>query len=139
MNPDDVKAFKDTSLGDILEEAHTRSNEQKELIERLIDQVADLMEDENDAVTLVPLIRDYLEINVQNNEQLVKISQVIQRMYNASIKQSDDGGGGAGFTDEEKDELRNIAENMSEAEADELMAEAEEAVNEIGKDEDIEI
>lgn len=141
MNPDDVTAFGETSLGDILEEAHDRSKEQKELVERLIDQLSDLMESEDDAVALVPLIKEYLEINVQNNEQLVKIAQVIQRMYNASIKQSgsDEGGGGAGFSDEEKDELRNIAEEMGDAEIEELMGEAQEKVKEIDKEEELDV
>ena len=137
MNPDEVKAFKSTSLGDILEEAHNRSNEQKQLVERLIDQLSDLMETEDDAVALVPLIKEYLEINVQNNEQLVKIAQVIQRMYNASIKQGDTGGGGSGFSDDEKDELRDIAESMVDGDAEEMMEKAEEAVEEIDEDVDL--
>jgi len=141
MNPDEVSAFGDTSLGDLLEEAHDRSQEQKELVERLVDQLADLMEDEDDAVAMVPLIKQYLEINVQNNEQLVKIAQVIQRMYNASIKQSgkEDGSGGPGFSDDEKEELRGIAEEMSEDEIDELMEDTEEVVEEIGKEDQIEV
>lgn len=140
MNPDDVTAFGETSLGDILEEAHNRSQEQKEIVERLVDQLSDLMESEEDAVALVPLIKEYLEINVQNNEQLVKIAQVIQRMYNASIKQSgDDGGGGVGFTDEEKEELRGIAEEMGEEEMEDLMGEAKKKVKQIDKEEELDV
>jgi hypothetical protein len=141
MDPDDVTAFGGTSLGDILEEAHDRSKEQKELVERLIDQLSDFMEDEDDAVALVPLIKEYLEINVQNNEQLVKIAQVIQRMYNASIKQSgsDGGSGGEGFSDEEKDELRDIAEEMGEGEIEDLMEDTEEVMEDIGKEEKLEV
>jgi NACalpha-BTF3-like transcription factor len=131
MNPDDVPAFGDTSLGDVLEEAHDRSKEQKELVERLVDQLSDLMEEQDDAVALVPLIKEYLEINVQNNEQLVKIAQVVQRMYNASIKQSgDEGGGGGGFTEDDKKELRKIAEDMSEEDIEDLVEETEETVKE---------
>lgn len=133
MDPDEVNAFNNTSLGDILEEAHNRSNEQKELVERLIDQLSDLMETEDDAVALVPLIKEYLEINVQNNEQLVKIAQVVQRMYNAAIKQEGDGsgGGGGGFSDDEKDELRDIAESMVDEDAENMMEKAEEMAKEI--------
>jgi hypothetical protein len=133
MNPDDVNAFGSTSLGDVLEEAHDRSREQKELVERLIDELTDLMNDEDDAVALVPLIKEYLEINVQNNEQLVKIAQVIQRMYNASIKQTsnDSGGGGGGFSDEDKEELRKLAEGMSDdEEIEELIDKTEEEIEE---------
>lgn len=139
MDPDEVKAFKGTSLGDILEEAHNRSNEQKQLVERLIDQLSDFMEDEDDAVALVPLIKEYLEINVQNNEQLVKIAQVIQRMYNAAIKQEGDDSAGEGFSEEEKKDLQSIAENMADADAEDMMEKAEEAVQELDKEGDIEV
>lgn len=138
MDPDEVNAFKDTSLGDILEEAHNRSSEQKELVERLIDQLSDLMDDGEDAVALVPLIKEYLEINVQNNEQLVKIAQVIQRMYNASIKQDGGSNAGGGFSEEDKEELRGIAEEMSDTEAENLMDGAKEVAKKIGKEDELE-
>ncbi len=139
MDPENVKAFKDTSLGDILEEAHNRSNEQKKLVERLIDQLSDFMETEDDAVALVPLIKEYLEINVQNNEQLVKIAQVVQRMYNTAIKQEGKDDGGGGFSDDERDELRSIAENMSEAEAEAMIEEAEATIDDLDKDEELDL
>jgi len=139
MDPENVKAFKDTSLGDILEEAHDRSNEQKKLVERLIDQLSDFMETEDDAVALVPLIKEYLEINVQNNEQLVKIAQVVQRMYNTAIKQEGKDDGGGGFSDDERDELRSIAENMSEAEAEAMIEEAEATIDDLDKDEELDL
>lgn len=139
MDPENVKAFKNTSLGDILEEAHDRSNEQKKLVERLIDQLSDFMETEDDAVALVPLIKEYLEINVQNNEQLVKIAQVVQRMYNTAIKQEGKDDGGGGFSDDERDELRSIAENMSEAEAEAMIEEAEATIDDLDKDEELDL
>lgn len=139
MDPENVKAFKDTSLGDILEEAHDRSNEQKKLVERLIDQLSDFMETEDDAVALVPLIKEYLEINVQNNEQLVKIAQVVQRMYNTAIKQEGKDDGGGGFSDDERDELRSIAENMSDAEAEAMIEEAEATIDDLDKDEELDL
>lgn len=136
MDPDKVNAFGETSLGDILEEAHERSNEQKELVERLIDQLSDFIDKSDDAVRLGPLIKEYMEINVQNNEQLVKIAQVIQRMYNASIKQDGAAASSAGFSDEDKDELRSIAEEMSDADTDELIKEAEQAVEDAKSESD---
>lgn len=132
VDPDQIKAFGDKSLGGILEEAYERSNEEREVIEGLIDELSGLMDDTDDAVMLVPLIKDYLDINVKNNEQLIKISKIIQRMYNATIKE-DEGGSAAtgGLSDQEKSQIRNLAEEMGDAKIDELKDKAEKAAEEV--------
>lgn len=132
IDPEDVKAFGDKSLGNVLEEAYDRSKEEREVIEGLIDELSGLMDDTDDAVMLVPLIKEYLEINVKNNEQLIKISKVIQRMYNATIKEDDGGGSIAGgLSDQEKDQIRDMAKEMGDAELDELKDKAKEAAEEV--------
>lgn len=50
---------------------------------------------------IVPLIKEYLEISVKNDEQLIKMATIIQRALNSSS--SDDGG--FGISDEEKAQL----------------------------------
>ena len=50
---------------------------------------------------IVPLIKEYLEISVKNDEQLIKMATIIQRALNSTS--SDDGG--FGISDEEKAQL----------------------------------
>jgi hypothetical protein len=50
---------------------------------------------------IVPLIKEYLEISVKNDEQLIKMATIIQRALNSTS--SDDGG--FGISDEEKTQL----------------------------------
>jgi hypothetical protein len=50
---------------------------------------------------IVPLIKEYLEISVENDEQLIKMATIIQRALNSTS--TDDGG--FGISDEEKAQL----------------------------------
>ena len=45
--------------------------------------------DIGDATLIVPLIKEYLEIGVKNDEQLVKLATIIQRMQNSSTNSGD--------------------------------------------------
>ena len=49
---------------------------------------------------IVPLIKDYLEIGVRNDEQLIKMATIVQRALNASS-----GEDALGITEAEKEEL----------------------------------
>jgi hypothetical protein len=50
---------------------------------------------------IVPLIKEYLEISVKNDEQLIKMATIIQRIMNNTAGES----GGFGISDEEKAQL----------------------------------
>jgi hypothetical protein len=43
------------------------------------------------AVQLIPMIKEYLEINVKNDEQLVKLAQVVQRLIAAESRSGAEG------------------------------------------------
>jgi hypothetical protein len=55
------------------------------------------------AIQLIPMIKEYLDINVKNDEQLVKLATVVQRLIAAENK----GGAEAefGLSDKEKEQL----------------------------------
>jgi len=141
LDPDEIKAFKDKSLGDVLEEAYERSYENKHLIEDLVDQLSDLIEDEGDAATIVPVITDYMEISVKNNEQLLQLSQVVQKMYNATVRQTsqdEEGEEGSGLlSDQDKDYIRDVAEDLEDTDYDELTDKAKDAAEKVDKELDL--
>lgn len=142
LDPDEIKAFKDTSLGDVLEEAYDRSYENKHLIEDLVDQLSGLIEDEGDAATLVPVITDYMEISVKNNEQLLQLSQVVQRMYNATMRQQpqgddDEATGSDLLSDADKDYIREVAEDIDDTDYNELTEKAQDAAEKVDKELDL--
>jgi len=61
-----------------------------------------------DATVMVPLIKDYLEVSVKNDDALVKLAAIVQRLVSASAK--DDDGNEFGMTDEERRRLLEEAE-----------------------------
>ena len=108
---DDIKAYGNVSLGDIIKEAHTRSQEQNEVIQGLVDTMSEKIDDTDDIMMVMPVIQDILGISVKNNEQLVKIARVVQRAA-ADSQDPDEVTQGEGFSMEEKKELKQIAEQM---------------------------
>lgn len=76
-----------TTLGDLFKEIHINSKSKNRQIEALILQLQPLIKNINDATIIVPLIKEYLDVSVKNDEQLVKLAGIAQRLF-ASIKKT---------------------------------------------------
>ena len=111
---DNIKAYGDTSLGDIIKEAHERSRDQKERLDDLVEDLSGMIENAQDANVIVPLLKDYLKIEVDNNELLVKIARVVQRAAAAQDEVDEDDGNDSGLSSGHKQELRNIAQQLGD-------------------------
>jgi hypothetical protein len=93
--------FGKKTFSSILEEIYDNQKKKDKQISALISELKPLISDIGDATLIVPLIKEYLEISVKNDEQLIKMATIIQRALNSSS--SDDGG--FGISDEEKAQL----------------------------------
>lgn len=102
----DDKIFNDKSLADVMADIYTNSKHKHTQINSLIEKLQPLITSTDDASIMVPLIKEYLEISVKNDEQLVKLAQIIQRLINAAGKGSDEE---FGLTDLERAELMSEA------------------------------
>jgi|TARA_B110000438_G_scaffold288226_1_gene321419 hypothetical protein len=96
----DNVVFGKKKFSDILSEIYDNQTEKKKQISGLISELKPLISDIGDATLIVPLIKEYLEIGVRNDEQLIKMATIVQRVVNNS--NSDDG---LGISEAEKDEL----------------------------------
>tara|TARA_Y100000593_G_C4182852_1_gene272876 strand:- start:310 stop:693 length:384 start_codon:yes stop_codon:yes gene_type:complete len=76
------EVFEGKTFSDLLKEIHKNSSDKKQQIELLISEVTSFMTDADTAVQIVPLIAQYLEVGVKNDEQLVKLAVVVQRLLN---------------------------------------------------------
>lgn len=63
----------------------------------------------NDAVTIVPLLKEYFDVSVRNDEQLIKLAAIIQRLMSGKVG-PDGEGGGTILTEEEKQLMSAIEE-----------------------------
>lgn len=86
----DKEIFKGKKLSDLFEEIYVNSNETKGQVRSLIGELKPLVESAGDATLIVPLIKEYLEIGVKNDEHLIKLATVIQRLESAKSKGGSD-------------------------------------------------
>ena len=75
----------------------------------LISELKPLISDIGDATLIVPLIKEYMEIGVRNDEQLIKMATIVQRALNNSTSEDT-----LGITDEEKAELMAELDKLNE-------------------------
>lgn len=82
----ETEIFKGKSLSDLFSEIYDNSRKKDKQISTLISELKPLIEDVGDATLVVPMIKEYLEIGVKNDEQLVKIATIVQRLETSMQK-----------------------------------------------------
>jgi len=85
----DKEIFNGKKLSDLFEEIYTNSRETKSQVKGLIGELKPLIENIGDATLLVPMIKEYMEIGVKNDEHLIKLATVIQRLEAIQSKGGD--------------------------------------------------
>ena len=103
----DSIVFGNKKFSDILHEIYDNQTTKKQQITSLISELKPLIQEIGDATLIVPLIKEYLEIGVKNDEQLIKMATIIQRAVN------NDQGDGLGISDAEKEELMAELEKIT--------------------------
>jgi hypothetical protein len=102
MPDNDFEIFENKSFTGLCKDIYDRSENKKDQLDLLISELRPYIRSLDDAREMVPLIQGYLEVSVRNDEQLVKLAQVSQRLQTAKM---DRGGGEALLTDAEKEAL----------------------------------
>ena len=101
--------FDDKSFSDLLKEIHGNQKKKAKQLASLIAELRPLVQSLGDATVIVPLIKEYMEISVKNDDQLIKMAAIVQRL-STSTSQSGDGGL---LTDEEMSQLMDVVEEIS--------------------------
>ena len=109
----DKEIFKGKTLSDLFGEIYDNSKETKGQVKALIGELKPLIENIGDATLLVPMIKEYMEIGVKNDEALIKMAAIIQRIESAQAKGND---GDMWDPSELADLLENSEEVKSEVE-----------------------
>jgi len=105
----DFEIFEGKTLSDVFKDIYDNSKRNKEQLEVLMKEVVQFIKDGDTAVQIIPMLKEYLEINVKNDEQLVKLATIVQRLAQASA--SGDSEGEFGLTEKEKEQLMQNIEN----------------------------
>ena len=104
----DYEVFKGKNLSDLFQEIHQNSEVKRVQIDSMLSHLTSMISNPDDAVQLVPVIKDYMEVAVKNDEQLIKIAGIVGRILQAEMKGVNDEGL---LTDREKEQLMQALED----------------------------
>ena len=103
--------FEGKSLSDLFKDIYDNSTRNKEQLEVLMKEVVGFIKDGDTAVQIIPMLKEYLEINVKNDDQLVKVAGIVQRIIAAESKGSSEDE--YGLTESEKEQLMDAIEDAA--------------------------
>jgi hypothetical protein len=93
--------FKDKTFSSLLEDIYKNATRKEKEIKALIDQLKPMIQEPGDAMMLVPLLKEYMEISVKNDEALIKMAGIVQR----AMSIHNDRGEGGLLSDRDKELL----------------------------------
>lgn len=82
--------FGKKTVSDIFKEIYDNSRTKDKQINALIGELKPLVENIGDATLVVPMIKEYLEIGVRNDEHLIKMVAIVQRMEGSGKSDAED-------------------------------------------------
>ena len=107
----DYEIFEGKSLSDLFKDIYENTKTNKTQLEVLMKEVVGFIKDGDTAVQIIPMLKEYLEINVKNDDQLVKVAAIVQRIIAAESK------GGSeeeyGLSEAEKEQLMGAIEDAA--------------------------
>ena len=109
----DFEIYNGKTFKDLCKDVVERAQGKKDQIDTLLGDLRTLIKGPNDVGQFMPRIKELLEVGVKNDEQLIKLAAVVQRIHSTQIEAT--GGEGSGLTDEEKERL--LKNHLDDAEA----------------------
>ena len=109
MDPLNQILFDDKSFSDLLKEIHGNQKKKTKQLAQLIAELRPLIQSLGDATVVVPLIKEYMEISVKNDDQLIKMAAIVQRLSTGSTNSGD----GGTLTEAEMEQLQEVASEIA--------------------------
>lgn len=104
----EFEIYKGKTFSGLCKDIVRNSEDKKNQVDILITDLRNMMKTVADATMVIPLLKEYYDIGIRNDEQLIKLAAIIQRIISGKVS---DGGAEAALTDEEKKELFKAVES----------------------------
>jgi len=108
----DYEVFEGKSLSDVFKDIYDNTDKNRKQLDVLTRELVSFIKDGDSAIQIVPMLKEYLEINVKNDDQLVKIAAIVQRLVAAEAR------GGSeeafGLSENEKEQLMKAVEDTAQ-------------------------
>tara|TARA_R100001377_G_scaffold81915_1_gene61779 strand:- start:417 stop:809 length:393 start_codon:yes stop_codon:yes gene_type:complete len=98
------KIFDGKSFSDLTKDIYDNQQNKKLQLDLLIQELHGMIQTLDDAVMIAPLIKEMFDVSVKNDEHLVKLASVWQRIISKSNTNADDG---MMLSEAEKEDLIN--------------------------------
>jgi len=109
----DPEIFEGKTFSSLARDIYSNSSHKKDQINQIIKDLHMMVKDVGSATVVAPMIKDYLDVGVKNDDQLIKLSAVLQRVISAGDSSPDYSAGG--LSDAEKEDLLNsVRDELSE-------------------------
>ena len=106
----DFNIFGDKKFSDLSQEIYENSKLKKTQIDLLIQEVHGYIQGIEDIAIVGPVLKELFDVAVKNDDNLLKLATVIQRIMNKQVDVMDDT---SLLTDEEKQELMDTLEETA--------------------------
>ena len=110
--------FEGKTFQDLTKDIYENTTKRKVQIDLLISEIHGFIQTIDDVVMVAPIIKEYMDTAVKNDEHLVKLAGVLQRIINKSAGESDE------------------SMLLSDSEKEELMGTLQDAVNDLQNESD---
>jgi len=110
--------FEGKSFQDLTKDIYKNTTDRKKQIDLLISEIHGFITTIDDVVMVAPIIKEYMDVSIKNDEHLVKLAGVLQRIISKS----------SGANEESM--------LLSESEKDELMSTLQDTVTDLQKESD---
>ena len=109
MDFSNVKLFGKKNFADLLKEIHTNQKDKEVQLRSLIEGLKPLITSPGEATMIVPLIKEYMELGLKNDEALIKVATIFQRIFD------NEGNEDSGFSisEEEREQLLNDIKKLT--------------------------
>tara|TARA_A100001037_G_C15151929_1_gene639845 strand:- start:6737 stop:7174 length:438 start_codon:yes stop_codon:yes gene_type:complete len=141
----DIEIFEGKTFSSLVRDIYNNSSHKKDQINQIIKDLHSMIKDVGGATVVAPMIKDYLDVSVKNDDQLIKLSAVLQRLMSGGS--SPDSTGDFMLSDAEKQQLyesmqeeledidksdKDITEHLENADITEKLGKITDTINEDG-------
>jgi altronate dehydratase len=107
------KIFGNKTFSDILKNIYDNSKEKEKQLKDLISGLKPLISDTQSALMVVPLIKEYLDVSVKNDDSLIKMAGIVQRAIANSKNGNEDGFLSEAELDQIRGEVQKIGDEVN--------------------------
>ena len=133
----EFELFPGKNLSGLFKDIYENQQNKKQRISELISEMRNVIRHAGDMAVIGPILKDLIDSSIRNDESLIKMSAIAQRIIGAAQKSEGDSGF---LSDDEKEQLlKQLDETIAQVseehdvKVDELTNEVEELKQRVGK------